>query len=153
MTSFVCHIPPIEGAICFLVFGMKESPFVQLRHCACISAIKTLFKYNLKETIYIYYLIEQYLKHEKYLAENCALKAKSDAHFSRGYRQASKTREEQTGANSQKPASVCSSLRLVGEDTLYCNRRCARQLRWFAARAIKYKDTFLIHIFKFVLVF
>ena len=62
---FVPYIPPIEGPICCLVFGRKESPHVQLRHCACILAVKTLFKYNLKETIHIYYLIKQYLNHEK----------------------------------------------------------------------------------------
>ena len=55
----------IEGTICCLVFGTKESPHMQLRHCAGILAVKTLFKYNLKETIHIYNLIKQYLKHEK----------------------------------------------------------------------------------------
>ena len=76
MTSFLCHIPPIEGAICCLVVGTKETPHVQLRHCLCVSAVKTLFKYNLKETIHIYNLIKQYLKHEKIWRKNVLLKQK-----------------------------------------------------------------------------
>ena len=67
---------------------------MQLCHCACISAIKTLFKYNLKEIIHNY-LIKQYLKFMKRSGlKNVLLKQKVMLNFLRGYLQASKTNRQ-----------------------------------------------------------
>ena len=92
-------------------------PYSILRHCVCVLAVKTLFKYNLKETIHIYYLIKQYLKHEKIWRKNVLLKQKVML-ISREVIVKRPRRDEQTNANSQKPASGCSRLRLVGDNIL-----------------------------------
>ena len=108
MKPFLCHIPPIEGTICCLVFGMKEFLHMQLCHCACISAVETVFKYNLKETIHIYYLIKQYLKHEKIWRKNVYLKQKVFSYLA-WYRQASE-------ANRQTPTAKNLSQYVAGCD-------------------------------------
>ena len=44
-----------------------------------------LSNYNLQETIHIYYMIKQCLKHEDFCRENVVLKQESDVHFTRDY--------------------------------------------------------------------
>ena len=73
-------MPPIENAVCFLNFGRT---------------VQTLFKYNLMETIHIYLLIKQYLKHEKIWQQNVLLK-QTGMLISREVIERARQRDEQT---------------------------------------------------------
>ena len=102
---------------------------MQLRHCACISAVKTLSIYNLKETIYIDYLIKQYLKYEKIWRKNVLLKQKVMLISRKVIVKRARQETNRQMPTARKPASVCSRLQLVGDEILYHNRRCAGSLR------------------------
>ena len=67
MTSFLCHIPPIDSAICYLVFAGHNGILIQF--------VKGNNPYLLCDLAVF--------RTWKILAAKCALKAKGDVHFER----------------------------------------------------------------------
>ena len=107
MTSFLCHFAPLEVGR-HLLPGLQHKG-IPRHHCTCISAVKTLFRYDLKETIHIYYLIlKQYLKHEKVWRKNKPVKLKVML-ISREVIVKRATSDEQTDADSKQSASVIAA--------------------------------------------
>ena len=73
----------------------------------------------------MYYFIKKYLKHETIWRQNVLLKQKVMLTFREVIERASPTRDEQTDANTKKPASVC----IVRFDYIY--RKCSLRFAGF----------------------